>query len=142
LAVRLRLRRAGTRKKPVYHIVAADSRKARNGGFLEVVGRYESRTTPAVIQTKDERVLHWLRCGARPTETVRSLFQRTGLWLQWNLSRRGLDGGRISTEMEKWRMARAARDKREEERKARRAAARRKARKAPGGEAAAPAPQA
>jgi small subunit ribosomal protein S16 len=138
LAVRLRLRRAGTKKKPVYHIVAADSRKARDGGFLEVVGRYEPRTTPTVIHTKEERVLHWLRHGARPTETVRSLFQRTGLWFHWNLSRRGLGEGRIATEMEKWRMARAARETREEERKARRAAARRKARKAPGGEPAAP----
>jgi hypothetical protein len=95
-----------------------------------------------VISTKEERVLHWLRHGARPTETVRSLLQRTGLWLRWNLSRRGLDEGRITSELEKWRMARAAREKREDERRARRGAARRKARKAPEPATAVPAAQA
>jgi small subunit ribosomal protein S16 len=137
----LRLRRIGKKKMPVYHIVAADSRTARSGRFLEVVGRYEPLREPLAIETKEARIFHWLTNGARPTETVRSLFQRNGLWLKWNLKRRGKDEGTIAAEMEKWQVLQAERVKRDAERKARRAVARRKARKSSGPEAAAtPAP--
>jgi small subunit ribosomal protein S16 len=131
LAVRLRLRRIGKKKMPAYQIVAADSRKARDGRFLEVVGRYEPQHTPMVIETKDRRVLHWLKNGAHPTETVRSLFQRTGLWYRWTLTRNGLDEARVATEMEKWEMAQPLKRQRGEARRAKRAEVRRKAKKGP-----------
>jgi small subunit ribosomal protein S16 len=147
LAVRLRLRRVGKKGMPVYHIVAADSRAARNGNFLEVIGRYEPRQHPEVITAKEPRVFHWLKNGALPTDTVRSLLQRTGLWMKWSLTKRGVDEATIATEMEKWQMLQPEKRQREDARKARRTAARRKAKKgAEGGEsapaAAAPAPEA
>ena len=124
MAVRLRLRRVGKKKIPMYHIVAADSRVSRDGKFLEVVGRYEPIQHPLVITTKEERVLYWLKNGALPTDTVRSLLQRTGLWFKWSMMKRGMDQAVIATEMEKWQMAQAGKRQREEERKARRKAVR------------------
>ncbi|MEW6509691.1 MAG: 30S ribosomal protein S16 [Bacteroidota bacterium] len=137
MAVRIRLRRIGKKKLPMYQIVAADSRAARNGKFLEVVGRYEPLKHPMLISAREERVFHWLKNGALPTDTVRSLFQRNGLWLKWTMTRRGAEAGAISAEMEKWEMARAEKMRRDEERRTRRHAARKKARKA-AGEAAPP----
>jgi small subunit ribosomal protein S16 len=137
LAVRLRLRRIGKKKMPMYHIVAADSRSARNGKFIEVVGRYEPLQDPMVIQAKEPRVFYWLKTGALPTDTVRSLFQRSGLWLRWSLTRKGKDETTIAAEMEKWQMQQGEKRRHDEERKARRLAARRKASKSAGPEAAA-----
>jgi len=150
LAVRLRLRRVGKKKMPFYHIVAADSRAARNGKFLEVIGRYDPLKNPMLIATKDDRVFHWLRNGALPTDTVRSLLQRSGLWMKWSMKKKGMDEAAIATEMEKWQMAQAEKRQRDEARKARRGEARRKAKKsgetepapAAAAETVAPAPQA
>lgn len=140
MAVRLRLRRVGKKKMPSYHIVVADSRRSRDGKFLEVVGHYKPLENPMVITTREERVLYWLKSGALPTDTVRSLMQRTGLWLKWSMMKRGLDEATIATEMEKWQMLQGEKRQRDEARKARRKAAR-KAKKpaesaAPAGEAA------
>ncbi len=143
MAVRLRLRRIGKKKMPMYHIVAADSRSARNGSVIEVVGRYEPRQEPMVIKANEDRVFHWLKTGALPTDTVRSLFQRSGLWLKWSLMRAGKDAPTIASEMEKWQMLQAEKTRRESERKVRHAAARRKASASKGPESAeAPAPAA
>lgn len=138
MAVRLRLRRIGKKKMPMYQIVAADSRTARNGRFLEVVGRYEPRHEPLLIETKETRVFHWLKNGARPTDTVRSLFQRNGLWLKWNLTRIGKDAATIAGVMEKWQAQQAERASRDAARKVRRADAKKKASKG-GADASAPA---
>jgi small subunit ribosomal protein S16 len=116
------LRRVGKKKTPIYHMVAADSRSARTGKFLEVVGRYEPLLKPPVIATKDERVVYWLKHGALPTETVRGLLRRSGLWLRWTLMKRGLSEARVAEEMEKWTMAQGPKRQREDERKARRGA--------------------
>lgn len=136
MAVRLRLRRIGKKKMPQYHIVAADSRAARNGKFLEVVGRYEPLRDPMLIETKEDRLMYWLKVGAQPSDTLRSLLQRSGMWLKWTLLKKGADDATIALEMEKWQMAQAEKRARDEARKARRAAAKRKARKSAGGEAA------
>lgn len=129
MAVRLRLRRVGKKKMPVYHIVAADSRAARNGKFLEVIGRYEPLQHPALVNAREERVFYWLKNGALPTDTVRSLLQYSGLWMKWSLARRGVDEAAIAKEMEKWQMAQAEKLVRHDARRARRASARRKAKK-------------
>lgn len=126
MAVRLRLRRIGKKKMPVYQIVAADSRAARNGKFLEVVGRYEPLASPLGIATRDERVFHWLKSGARPTNTVRSLLQRKGLWMRWSMTRQGKDEATVAAAMEKWQMAQGERQARDQARRARRNAARKK----------------
>jgi small subunit ribosomal protein S16 len=117
----------GKKKKPVYQIVAADSRAARNGKFLEIIGRYDPVQNPMVIETKDPRVLHWLKNGALPTDTVKSLFQRTGLWLRWSLIRKKKDEATIAAEMEKWQMMQAEKRQRELDRKSRRKAAKKAA---------------
>jgi len=140
VAVRIRLRRIGKKKMPIYHIVAANSRAARNGKFLEVVGRYEPLQSPMLIAAQEDRVFHWLKSGAQPTDTVRSLFQRNGLWLKWSMTQKGLDAAAIATEMEKWQMAQAQKLQVDEARRARRIAARRKAKKSGETEAATAAP--
>lgn len=140
MAVHLRLRRTGKKKMPQYHIVASDSRKARDGKFLEVVGRYNPLQQPALVETKDQRVIYWLRNGAQATDTVRSLLQRTGLWYRWSLMKRGKDEAAIAAEMEKWQLAQAEKTQRADARRERRSAARRAARKSQGAESAAPAP--
>jgi small subunit ribosomal protein S16 len=76
MAVVLRLSRAGTHKAPFYHVVATDSRKPRDGKYLEDVGLYDPTRKPALIQLKAERVQHWLGAGARPSQTVAMLLKR------------------------------------------------------------------
>ncbi len=122
--VKLRLRRIGKKKQPIYKIVAADSQAARAGKFLEAVGTYNPRLNPMLIEVKEERVLYWLKRGAQPSDTVRSLLQRTGFWLRWGLMRRGADESTIANRFEQWQMMQEEKHKREAEKKARRKAAR------------------
>jgi len=119
--VKLRLRRTGKKKYPIYKIVAADIRSPRDGRYIEAVGQYNPNVHPIALNFKEERVFHWLRKGALPTDTVRSLFQRQGLWLRWNLMRRGADEAKTQSIVEHWQMEQAERAKREADRKARRA---------------------
>jgi small subunit ribosomal protein S16 len=140
LAVRLRLRRIGKKKMPIYQIVAADSRAARTGKFLEVVGRYEPLQNPILISAKEDRVFYWMKAGARPTDTVRSLLQRSGLWLKWSKMKKGVSEAALATEMEKWQMGQVEKRQRDEARKVRRKASQRKAKKGKEAEPAPPAP--
>ncbi len=78
--VRIRLRRVGAKKQPSYRVVAADKESPRDGKFLEVLGFYNPRTEPSTIHFKEDRVYHWLSVGAQPSESVRRLFNQTGLW--------------------------------------------------------------
>jgi small subunit ribosomal protein S16 len=80
VAVKIRLRRIGAKKKPMYRVVIADSRAPREGRFIETVGRYNPLVDPPIITVNEERVQQWLRWGAQPTETVRSLLARVGIW--------------------------------------------------------------
>jgi small subunit ribosomal protein S16 len=79
LAVKLRLTRVGSKKNPVYRIVAADSRSPRDGKFLEIVGRYNPQTDPSTIEINEERIKDWLSKGAQPSETVQRLLKAKGL---------------------------------------------------------------
>jgi small subunit ribosomal protein S16 len=124
LAVRIRLRRVGKKKMPAYHIVAADSRTARSGKFLEIIGRYDPLQNPHLISTKDDRIFYWLKHGALPTDTVRSLFQRSGLWLKWGLMKKSADESTIAAAMEKWQLSQVEKRQRDDARKSRRLAAR------------------
>jgi small subunit ribosomal protein S16 len=76
MAVVLRLSRAGTHKAPFYHVVATDSRKPRDGRYLEDVGIYDPTRTPELIQLKADRVEYWLKAGARPSPTVAKVIER------------------------------------------------------------------
>jgi small subunit ribosomal protein S16 len=79
LAVKLRLTRVGSKKNPVYRVVAADSRSPRDGKFLEIVGRYNPQTDPSTIELYEERIRDWLSKGAQPSETVQRLLKAKGL---------------------------------------------------------------
>ena len=72
----IRLRRAGTTKKPHYRVVVADSRAWRDGRFVEVLGHYDPRKDPAVVKIDAERAQYWIGKGAQPSETVRSLLKK------------------------------------------------------------------
>ena len=78
MAVKLRLTRVGSKKNPVYRIVAADSRSPRDGKFLEIVGRYNPQTDPSTIELNEERIRDWISKGAQPSETVQRLLKAKG----------------------------------------------------------------
>ena len=80
VAVKLRLMRMGKKKQPTYRVVAADSRKARNGRIIEAVGFYDPRRDPSVIEIDNDKAVGWLRNGAQPTERVEKLLKITGAW--------------------------------------------------------------
>jgi len=77
--VKIRLRRMGKRNKPFYRVVVADSRSPRDGKFIDIIGHYDPLTDPATISIDGEKALEWLRYGAQPTDTVRSLFDKLGI---------------------------------------------------------------
>jgi small subunit ribosomal protein S16 len=79
MAVRIRLTRKGTKKRPFYRIVVAHSESPRDGKFLEIIGTYNPLTDPADIQINLEKLRVWLDRGAQPTDTVRSLIKQKGL---------------------------------------------------------------
>lgn len=79
MAVRIRLQRRGSKKKPVYAVVAAESTMPRDGRFLEKLGTYDPRNEAQKTVFNSERVAHWLSVGAKPTDTVASLLQKAGL---------------------------------------------------------------
>ena len=79
MAVKIRLRRMGKKKSPFYRIVVADSRYPRDGRFIEEVGYYDPMTEPATVKVDGEKVEKWLATGAQPTETVRSILNKSGV---------------------------------------------------------------
>ena len=82
MAVKIRLRRVGRKKAPMYRIVVADSKSPRDGKFIEIVGQYQPRTGEQALNLNTERVNHWLNVGAQPTDTVRSLLRKAGVLKQ------------------------------------------------------------
>lgn len=80
MSVKIRLRRVGAKKQPAYRIVVADSRAPRDGRFIEIVGAYNPLTDPSTVQVHSERALYWLSKGAQPTDVVKKLFIKQGVW--------------------------------------------------------------
>ena len=79
MAVKMRLKRMGAKKRPFYRIVVADSRSPRDGRFIEEVGYYNPIENPAVVKVDKEIALKWLRTGATPTDTVRDILSKEGI---------------------------------------------------------------
>ena len=79
MAVKIRLKRIGAKKNPYYRVVVADSRSPRDGKFIEEIGTYDPMTEPASVKIDAEKATTWLKNGAQPTETVRSLFVKNGI---------------------------------------------------------------
>ena len=92
MAVKLRLMRMGKKKQPTYRVVAADSRKARNGRIIEAVGFYDPRRDPSVIEIDNDKAVGWLRNGAQPTERVEKLLKITGAWDEFKGQPAGTSG--------------------------------------------------
>ena len=88
MAVKLRLKRMGSKQKPYYRIVAADSRSPRDGRFIETVGTYNPLLKENTVTVDTEKVTKWLENGAQPTDTVKSLLSKSGVWAQYKNSKK------------------------------------------------------
>ncbi len=80
MAVKLRLTRVGKKKQPQYRVVAADSRAARDGRFIQIIGTYNPRTEPSTISIDSDKAVKWLMDGAQPTDRVKKLLEASGAW--------------------------------------------------------------
>ncbi|HEV8458119.1 MAG TPA: 30S ribosomal protein S16 [Methylomirabilota bacterium] len=78
MAVHIRLRRTGTTRKPAYRVVVADSRAARDGRFIEIIGHYNPLSRPPVIKIELDKAQAWIKKGAQPSNTVKNLMARAG----------------------------------------------------------------
>jgi small subunit ribosomal protein S16 len=108
--VKLRLKRRGRKARPIYDIVATDSRSPRDGRFIERVGQYNPLLADATVtRLERDRVLHWLRQGAQPTDTVRALLSHEGVMLEIAMGYKGKSAEEISAAVEAHRQARRAR---------------------------------
>jgi small subunit ribosomal protein S16 len=111
MAVKLRLRREGTKKTPHYRIVAADHRSPRDGRFIEIIGHYHPLRDPSGIEVDGERALHWLRSGAQPTAAVEKLLRISGVWEEF---KPGDEPARDRSQRERVRVSKKQREKQRE----------------------------
>jgi small subunit ribosomal protein S16 len=95
--VKLRLRRRGRKQAPVYDIVAMDSRKTRDGAFLERIGQYNPVGFPSKIEINADRAIYWLKVGAQPTQALRSMLSSQGVLLRMHLEIKGKTPEEIET---------------------------------------------
>ncbi len=87
MAVKIRLKRMGSKKSPFYRIVVADSRSPRDGRFIETVGTYNPLLNPAEVSINEELALQWLANGAQPSDTVRNLLSQQGIMKKFHESK-------------------------------------------------------
>ncbi len=87
MSVKIRLTRMGKKKQPSYRVVVVDSRKPRDGAYLEQIGRYDPRAEPSVVEIDNERALDWLQKGAQPTERAKKLLEISGAWTRFAIDR-------------------------------------------------------
>jgi small subunit ribosomal protein S16 len=79
MAVKIRLKRMGAKKRPFYRVIVADSRSPRDGKFIEEIGFYNPISEPVEVKIDDEKAIKWLENGAQPTDTVKNLFKKYGI---------------------------------------------------------------
>lgn len=108
MAVKLRLRRMGKKKQPVYKLVAADARSPRDGKFIEAIGLYNPKTDPATVDIKADRAMYWLGVGAQPTATVKNLFSNLGITLKFELVKQGLTEEQVTVKLDEWKKLKEA----------------------------------
>ncbi len=89
MAVKLRLMRMGAKRAPFYRVVAADSRVARDGKYIELLGTYDPTKNPAAVKINEELALKWLADGAQPTDTVKNLLAKEGIIKKFVDSKQG-----------------------------------------------------
>jgi small subunit ribosomal protein S16 len=102
----------GRKKKPFYRIVVMDSRKKRDGEYIEKVGYYNPMVNPADILIDEEIAMKWLNQGAIPSDTVKNLLSRQGIILKFDLKKKGVAAEKIEEEMKKWDLLQLERQKR------------------------------
>lgn len=106
--IKLRLQRRGRKKRPFYHIVVADSRFPRDGRIIERLGRFDNTSENKQLTYDEERVIHWMKIGAQPSDTVRSILKKEGILYKLHLMRWGKSDEEIEAALEEWRAAREA----------------------------------
>jgi small subunit ribosomal protein S16 len=87
MPVKIRLTRMGKKKQPSYRVVVVDSRKPRDGAYIEQIGRYDPRQEPSLVEIDNERALDWLQKGAQPTERTKKLLEISGAWTRFAIDR-------------------------------------------------------
>ena len=87
MAVKIRLTRLGKKKQPTYRVVVMDSRKPRDGKYIEQLGFYDPKQEPSIVEIDNERALYWLRTGAQPTERAQKLLEISGAWTQFRVAK-------------------------------------------------------
>ena len=88
MAVKIRLKRMGAKKKPFYRIVVADARSPRDGRIIEQIGIYNPLTEPSTLEVNDELALKWLANGAQPSDTVRNILSKVGVMQKFHESKK------------------------------------------------------
>ncbi len=101
--VKIRLQRHGRKKKPYYHIVVADVRAKRDGRIIEDLGRYDPVNATTKVTIKTDRVIHWLKTGAQPTDTVRSILKKEGILYRVHLLGWGKSEEEINSTIDAWK---------------------------------------
>ena len=89
MSVKIRIRRMGSKRKPFYRIVVADSRMPRDGRFIEEVGYYNPLTNSDEVKLEEDKIFEWLEKGAQPSDTVRSLLSKAGLMTRYHDAKYG-----------------------------------------------------
>lgn len=117
--VKLRLKRMGKKKIPLYKIVAADSRSPRDGRFIEALGNYNPHTDPMTLTLKEDRILYWLKSGAKPTETVRSLLKYEGIMMKFRLLKSKVSEEKVNEKLQEFISSKPAKLERAKARKIR-----------------------
>lgn len=117
MSVKIRLRRMGGKKKPFYRFVTIDSRMARDGRFVEMVGYYDPMTNPPKIHVDETALFKWLDRGATPSVRVASLLRRVGALQKWELTKAGVKGEELDTRVEAIKTRRTERNERKQAKK-------------------------
>jgi len=115
--IKIRLQRKGRIRRPIYHIVVADSRSPRDGRIIEQVGRYDGVTEKKETTINEERISYWLDNGAKPTDAVEKILRHEGLLYKRHLQMWGKSEEEITAALEEWKAAREAKAKTEVTRK-------------------------
>jgi len=103
LALKIRMKRMGSKKRPFYRIVAADSRSPRDGRFIDTLGYYNPMSDPPVISFDDDKVFKWLGNGAKPTQNAAQVLRRAGLLERWQLLKAGVKIADLDSRIEEKR---------------------------------------
>ncbi len=115
--LRIRLQRKGRKKRPIYHLVVADSRSPRDGRIIEQVGRYDNVTENKEVVLNEDRILYWLETGAQPSDTVRKILRNEGLLYKRHLMMWGKSEEEIEAALAEWKSYRESKATSEASRK-------------------------